>query len=63
MGNYTRFFRCSKILGEAGKQEILHQMFRKFLITNRLQNRYFPKIDVVSLKDFLVQFVQKFRSV
>ena len=23
MGNYTIFFRCSKILGEAGKQEIL----------------------------------------
>ena len=28
MGNYT-IFRCSKILGEAGKQEILQQMFRK----------------------------------
>ena len=28
MGNYTIFFRCSKILGEAGKQEILQQMFR-----------------------------------
>ena len=27
MGNYT-IFRCSKILGEAGKQEILLQMFR-----------------------------------
>ena len=24
------FFRCSKILGETGKQEILQQMFRKF---------------------------------
>ena len=24
------FFRCSKILGEAGEQEILQQMFRKF---------------------------------
>ena len=23
MGSYTIFFRCSKILGEAGKQEIL----------------------------------------
>ena len=23
-------FRCSKILGEAGKQEMLQQMFRKF---------------------------------
>ena len=23
------FFRCSKILGEAGKQEILQQMLRK----------------------------------
>ena len=31
MGNYTRqFFRCLKIIGEAGKQEILLQMFRKF---------------------------------
>ena len=27
MGNYT-IFRCSKILGEAGKKEILQQMFR-----------------------------------
>ena len=24
------FFRCSKILGEAGKQEILQQMVREF---------------------------------
>ena len=24
------FFRCSKILGEADKQEILQKMFRKF---------------------------------
>ena len=45
MGNYT-IFRCSKILGEAGKQEILQQMFLKFYISNRLPNRYFPKIDV-----------------
>ena len=45
MGNYT-IFRCSKILGEAGKQNILQQMFRKFWISNRLPNRYFPKIDV-----------------
>ena len=29
MGNYT-IFRCSKILGEAGKQEILQQTFGKF---------------------------------
>ena len=43
MGNYT-IFRCSKILGEAGKQEILQQMFRKFWISNRLPNRYFPKL-------------------
>ena len=28
MGNYT--FWCSNILGEAGKQEILQQIFRKF---------------------------------
>ena len=27
-----------------GKQEILQQMFRKFQISNRLPNRYFPKI-------------------
>jgi len=39
------FFRRSKILGEAGKQKILQQMFRKFQISNRLPNRYFPKID------------------
>ena len=25
-----QFSRCSKILGEAGKKEILQQMFRKF---------------------------------
>ena len=29
MSNYA-IFRCSKILGEAGQQEILQQMFRKF---------------------------------
>ena len=29
MGNYT-IFRCSKILGDADKQEILQQMFQKF---------------------------------
>ena len=40
------FSRCSKILGEAGKQEILQEMFRKFWISNRLPNRHFPKIDV-----------------
>ena len=42
------FFRYSKILGETGKLEILQQMFRKFWISNRLPNRYFPKIDVGS---------------
>ena len=47
MDNYTIFFnRYSKILGETGKQEILQQMFQKFQISNRLSNRYFPKIDV-----------------
>ena len=40
------FYRCSKIPGEAGKQEILQQMFGKFKISNGLPNRYFPKIDV-----------------
>ena len=30
MGNHT-IFRCSKILGEAGKQEIVQQMFSKIL--------------------------------
>ena len=39
-------FRCSKMLREAGKQEILQQMFRKFEISNRLPNRYFQKIGV-----------------
>ena len=29
---------------ETGKQEILQQMFRKFWISNRLPNRYFPKL-------------------
>ena len=29
------------MLGEAGKQELLQQMFRKFWISNRLPNRYF----------------------
>ena len=37
------FCRCSKTLGEAGKQEILQQMLRKFQISNRLPNRYFPE--------------------
>ena len=27
MGSYTIFFRCSRILGAAGKQEILQEMF------------------------------------
>ena len=40
------FFRSSKILAEPSKQEILQQMFRKFSISNRLPNTYFPKIDV-----------------
>ena len=31
MGNCIyHFLRCSKILGEAGKQEIFQKMFRKF---------------------------------
>ena len=37
------FCRCSKILGQAGKQEILQQIFPKFQISNRLPNRYFPE--------------------
>ena len=37
------FCRCSKILGETGKQEILQQMFRKFLFSHGLPNRYFPE--------------------
>ena len=45
MGSYT-IFRSSKILGDAGKQEILQQLFQKFEISNRLPNRYFPKMDV-----------------
>ena len=45
MGNYT-IFRCSKILGEAGKQEVLQQVLRKFQISDRRPNRYFPKTDV-----------------
>ena len=45
MGNYT-IFRCSKILGEECKKEILQQMFQKFWISNRLPNIYFPKIDI-----------------
>ena len=49
MGNYTILAEGgggSKILEEARKLEILQQMFRKFYISNRLQNRYFPKIVV-----------------
>ena len=30
-------------IGEVGKQEILQQMLRKFYISNRLSNRYFPE--------------------
>ena len=44
MANYT--ILCWKILGETGKQEILQIMFQKFNISNRLPNRYFPKIEV-----------------
>ena len=47
-------FRCPKILGEAGKQEIIQKMFRKFQISNRLPNRCFPKIDVAH---FFVHFL------
>ena len=46
MGNYTIFLMFENPTREAGKQEILQQMFRKFYISNRLPNRYFPKIDV-----------------
>ena len=35
-----------EILEEAGKQEILQQVFRKFQISDRLAIRYFPKTDV-----------------
>ena len=42
MGNFT-IFRCSEILGEAGKQEILLQMFRKFYILTRLPKRSFSE--------------------
>ena len=52
------FFRCSKILGETGKQEILQQMFRKFQISNRLPNRYFRKIDVGCPWLIYLQFTQ-----
>ena len=45
MGNYT-IFQMFEILGEAGKQEIFQQMFRKLQISDRLPNRYFPRIDV-----------------
>ena len=34
MGNYT-IFSCSKILGEAGKQEILQQVF---LLGDKIRN-------------------------
>ena len=37
------FFRCSKILGEADKQEILQKMFRKFQISNRLPEQIFSE--------------------
>ena len=28
MGNYIPFFRCSKVLGEAGKQDIVQRMLK-----------------------------------
>ena len=37
MGNYT-IFRSSKILGEAGKQHILQQMFGKFYFNLDLES-------------------------
>ena len=45
MGNYT-IFQMLEIPGEADKQEIFQKMFRKLQISDRLPNRYFPKIDV-----------------
>ena len=46
-----------EILGEAGKQEILQQVLRKFQISNRLPNRYFPKTDVGCLWKLLEYFI------
>ena len=43
MSNYT-IFQMFENPREAGKQEILQQMFRKFWISNRLPNRYFPNL-------------------
>ena len=42
MGNYT-IFRCSKILGEAGKQEILQQMFWNSLDLKSSSEQIFSK--------------------
>ena len=33
------FFICSKILGEAGKQEILQQLFRKLIKVQDLKKK------------------------
>ena len=43
MGNYT-IFRCSKILGEAGKQEILQQMFENSRFQIVLRTDIFRKL-------------------
>ena len=39
----TPFCRCSKILGEAGNQEILQQMFRKILVLKSSSEQTFSR--------------------
>ena len=49
MGNYTIFQMFENPRGGREVRNFttnVQQMFRKFQISNRLQNRYFPKIDV-----------------
>ena len=55
MGNYT-IFRCSKILGEAGKQEILQQIFRKNLDLKSSSEQIFSKNCWVPLLLYLDTF-------
>jgi len=48
MGNYTIFFRCSNILGEVGKQEILQQMFRNSRSQIVFRTDIFQKLTLVA---------------
>ena len=50
------FCRCSKILGEAGKQEILQQMFRKFCLKSSSEQIFSRKLPLGAPDTLLLLF-------